>query len=264
MYPFFVDLEQQYINLTIDEPKSSAADWNQDGYLIKKKLMPEDLMISYEDCWLRHNAERLTGWPHCTPYREHQELLEILSYKGIHDTMKELISEPAGVHLNLTGWVSTTRNWHQDTYLNPPGVGDYYCAVWIALDDIHPDSGPFQFVPGSHMWRTVTREKVLARLPQEKQDHNWPRHSEELLTDVFEHQIKKRNAEVVSYLPKRGDVLFWHGRLLHRGSLPNNESLLRKTLIAHYSGIKHRKDMPPAQRYKDGWFFPIDDNSMMR
>jgi len=258
-----MDLDKQYLELTIKEPEPSPADWNENGYLIKKKLMPEDLMIAYEDCWLRENSQRLDGWPYCTPYREHQEILEILSFLGLHETMEQLIGEPSGVHLNLTGWVSTTRNWHQDTYLNPPGVGDYYCAVWIALDTIHPDSGPFQFVPGSHMWRTVTRQKILTRLPKEKRNHMWPKYSEELLTDVFENQIKTRNAEVVTYLPERGDVLFWHGRLLHRGSLPNDDKILRKTLIAHYSGIGHRSDMPPAQKYKDGWFFPVNDKNVL-
>lgn len=256
-----MDFDKQYLELTIDEPKPSPADWNENGYLIKEKFIPEDLMDAYEDCWLRENSERLTGWPYCTPYREHKEILDILSFKGLHETMESLIGEPAGVHLNLTGWVSTTRNWHQDTYLNPPGVDDYYCAVWIALDDIHPDSGPFQFVPGSHMWRTVTQEKVMSKLPKEKRNHLWPTHSEELLTDVFEYQINKRNAEVVTYLPKRGDVLFWHGRLLHRGSYPNDKTILRKTVIAHYSGINHRKDMPAAQKYRDGWFFPVDDKN---
>lgn len=256
-----MDLDERYVSLTVDGPEPSRADWNADGFVIKKNFIPEELMQRYEECWVRNNSERPGGWPYATPYRDHPEILEILSYSGLHDTMRELIGEPAGLHLNLTGWVSTTRNWHQDTYLNPPGVGDYYCAVWIALDEIHPDSGPFQFVPGSHMWRTVTQEKVMSKLPPEKRNHLWPTHSEELLTEVFEHQIEKRGAEVVSYLPKRGDVLFWHGRLLHRGSLPKDSSLMRKTLIAHYSGINHRKDMPKAQPYKDGWFFPVDDGN---
>jgi len=124
-------------DLTIPAPPPGPADWNDDGFVIKKKFLPEELMQSYENCWLEHNANRKTGWDYCTPYRDHPEVLEILSYKGIHDTIEGLIGEPGGVHLNLTGWVSTTRNWHQDTYLNPPHVGDYYVAVWIALETIN-------------------------------------------------------------------------------------------------------------------------------
>jgi ectoine hydroxylase-related dioxygenase (phytanoyl-CoA dioxygenase family) len=230
-------------------------------------------MTAYEKCWIENNAEiidgemsmiRPGGWPDCTPYRRHPEVMDILMYKEIHETMEELIGEPAGVHLNLTGWTSTTRNWHQDTYLNPPHVGDYYVAIWIALETIHPDAGPFQLVPGSHKWRTVTQEKILSALSPDERDYQWPRYSERLLTPIFEHIIEERNAEVLTYLPERGDVLFWHGRLLHRGSKPNVPGMVRKSLIAHFSGINHRQDMPKAIKQDSGWYFPIDGGNTGR
>jgi ectoine hydroxylase-related dioxygenase (phytanoyl-CoA dioxygenase family) len=264
---------EQYESLTIPAPEPSAADWNENGFVIKKGLLPEELMTAYEKCWIENNAEiidgemsmiRPGGWPDCTPYRRHPEVMDILMYKEIHETMEELIGEPAGVHLNLTGWTSTTRNWHQDTYLNPPHVGDYYVAIWIALETIHPDAGPFQLVPGSHKWRTVTQEKILAALSPDERDYQWPRYSERLLTPIFEHIIEERNAEVLTYLPERGDVLFWHGRLLHRGSKPNVPGMVRKSLIAHFSGINHRQDMPKAIKQDSGWYFPIDGGNTGR
>ena len=265
--------EKQYEELTIPPPDPSSADWNENGFVIKKGLVPEQLMVDYERCWIEHNAEivdgnlnmiRPGGWPDCTPYRRHPEVMEILMNEGISSTIEELIGEPGGVHLNLTGWKTTTRNWHQDTYLNPPHVGDYYVAIWVALETINPDSGPFQLIPGSHMWRTVTQEKILAELPEDKRDYRWPKHSEEVLTPLFEYIIESRNAEILTYLPERGDVLFWHGRLLHRGSLAKNPSLPRRSLIAHYSGINHRQDMPTAEQHGSGWYFPIDGGNTGR
>jgi hypothetical protein len=32
----------------------------------------------------------------------------------------------------------------------------------------------------------------------------------------------------------------------------------RKSLIAHYSGINHRQDMPTAKSHNGGWYFPIE------
>jgi ectoine hydroxylase-related dioxygenase (phytanoyl-CoA dioxygenase family) len=267
------ELTEQYYNLTIPPPEPGPADWNDDGFVIEKGLIPEELMEQYEACWIENNAKyvdgnfemtRPGGWPDCTPYRRHSEVMEILMYKGISKTIEELIGEPAGVHLNLTGWVTTTRDWHQDTYLNPPHVGDYYAAVWIALETINPDSGPFQFVPGSHRWRTVTQEKILSVLPEEKRDYRWPTYSEEILTPIFANQIISTKSEVVTYLPERGDVLFWHGRLLHRGSLPRVNGMPRKSLIAHYSGINHRQDMPKAVSHGAGWYFPVDGGNVGR
>lgn len=251
-------------DLTVLPPEKGPADWNDEGVVIFKQLMPGYLMSAYEDRWILENRERNDrpgGWPDCTPYRRHLPLLDLLSFHGLHVRLKELLGEPAGVHLNLTGWVSTERNWHQDTYLNPPHVGDYYAAVWIALADIHPDSGPFQYVPGSHRWPVVTREKILAALEPHERDHRWPKFSERLLTELFEREIVERGAEVVTYLPKLGDVLIWHGRLVHRGSKPKVQGMERRALIAHYSGIDHRQDMPEARVHNSGFYFPIDGGS---
>lgn len=265
--------KNQYEQLSVPAPPPGPADWNDDGFVIKKSFLPEELMQDYEACWIDNNAEyvngklefvRPGGWPDCTPYRRHEEVMNILTYRGISETIEQLIGEPGGVHLNLTGWVTTTRNWHQDTYLNPKHVGDYYVAIWVALETINPDSGPFQLVPGSHRWPTVTQEKILAALPPEKRDYKWPTYSEEILTPIFESEIKRRNAEVFTYLPDRGDVLFWHGRLLHRGSMPNIPNTPRKSLIAHYSGINHRTDMPKAEKSGDGWYFPVSGGNTGR
>ena len=103
-----------------------------------------------------------------------------------------------------------------------------------------------------------TADGGLAALPEDQRDYRWPRFSENVLTPIFTHEIERRNAEILTYLPERGDVLFWHGRLLHRGSKPNDSTIPRRSLIAHYSGINHRQDMPKALKHNDGWYFPID------
>lgn len=251
-------------SLTDPAPDFSVLDWNEDGFVIHKSFFPEELMVNYENCWLKENSERKMGWPDPIPYTRHPELLEILTWGPLSSLLESLITEPAGLHLNLTGWQSTERDWHQDSYLNPAHVGDYYAAVWIALDDIHPDSGPFQFVPGSHRWPQVSNKKILAALEPHERDHRWPKYSERILTPLFEEEIVKRGNNVVTHLPSRGDLLVWHGRLMHRGSRPNVPGMERKSLIAHYSGIHHRHDMPKAKRRPGGgWYFPLSTNLEM-
>lgn len=252
-------------DLTEPAPPVGPRDWNDQGVVVIKNFFPEHLMESYENLWLVVNGpegqNRPMGWPDPIPYMRHRELLDILTYAPLAGLLEELIGEPAGLHLNLTGWVSTERDWHQDSYLNPSHVGDYYAAVWIAFADINPDSGPFQYVPGSHRWPQVSNEKILNALEPNERDHRWPKHSERILTPLFEQEIVERGNNVVSHLPSRGDLLVWHGRLMHRGSRPNVPGMERRSLIAHYSGIKHRGDMPKAQRNADGgYFFPLSTN----
>jgi len=181
------------------------------------------------------------------------ELRDVSLYPPLMNLMESLIGEEMGLHLNLTGWVSTERNWHQDDYLNPPYINSWYAAVWIALDDIHEDSGPFEFVPGSHRWPLMRSHKVRMFLTPEERDHdNWPGLAERFVNDVAEEEIVKRGLKTKKFLAKKGDLLIWHGRLMHRGSYPNIPGMERKTLISHYSGISHRVDMPIVDRTSEG------------
>ena len=74
-------------DLTIPAPDPGPADWNDDGFVIKKGFLPEDLMVAYEQCWIEHNETRPGGWPDCTPYRRHPEVMNILTHHNINDTI---------------------------------------------------------------------------------------------------------------------------------------------------------------------------------
>lgn len=252
-------------------PAPSLADWNADGVLYLPRFFSDDRLAPYcrewkaahgyrgfgdEDGLPIIHADRPHGWPEACPYMRHDALRALCCDGDLADVLEMLTGDTMAVNLNLTGWVSTQRNWHADSYLNEPEVGDWYAAVWVALGDIHPESGVFQYVPGSHRWPQVTRE-TIARY-YDLADPLWPKHSEGILTDLFEHEIAERDARIVAHVPRRGDVLVWHGRLLHRGSTPRQDDALRPALIAHYSGVHHRPQMPAALAHEaGGWFFPI-------
>jgi hypothetical protein len=252
--------------------------WAENGVVILPKLLPEHLLSAYEDEWLAEHGgpwavlgdpstyDSPMGWQYATPYMNFPHLRALCCSYELAKVMQELISEPAGVHLNLTGWQSTRRNWHFDQYLNEPYVGAFYVAIWIALDDISADSGPFEYIPGSHKWwPPISQVKMREALGADGVGPDWPTHSERILTPLFEQEIADRGLQPTQFLASRGDVLFWHGRLLHRGAIPNDPDLERRSLIAHYSGITHRPDMPPAVQHQDGgWFFPLGGRQPVR
>jgi ectoine hydroxylase-related dioxygenase (phytanoyl-CoA dioxygenase family) len=188
------------------------------------------------------------------------EIKDLCLHKPLCDKLEELIGEPMSMHLNLMGWISTERNWHQDDYLNPPGVDGWYVTVWMALDDIHPNAGPFEYVPGSHKWDLVRRNKVLKYLtPEEAKKNSWPKTSERFLTRLFEEQVASKGVESKKFIAVKGDVLIWHSRLMHRGSNPVDKDLTRKTIITHYCGINHRSDMPFFKHHnQSGYYFVLD------
>lgn len=232
--------------------------WRERGFLILRDFIPARLTEPY--CRLRERLRSPGGWSCPTPYMHFGELRDLGCYRPLADKLKELFSEDMGMHLNLTGWVSTERNWHQDDYLNPPFVDSWYAAVWFALDDIRPESGPFEFIPGSHAWPLLRGEKVRALLtPEERESPAWPKHSERVLDGLFEAEIAARGVRTETFLARRGDVLLWHGRLAHRGSRPRVPGTPRKAMIAHYSALSKRADMPRHARHPGGgWYFELD------
>ncbi|MCB2082133.1 MAG: phytanoyl-CoA dioxygenase family protein [Rickettsiales bacterium] len=238
------------------------------GFLILENFLPKKELNAYIK--EREKLKLPGGYPTPIPYMNVDQIKDLCLIKPLADKLEELFDKPMGMHLNLTGWVSTERNWHQDEYLNPPGVDGWYVAVWMALDDIHPDAGPFEYVPGSHKWDLVRRDKVLEWIePEERKRDTWPKTSERFLTELFEKEVKKHGIESRKFIAKKGDVLIWHSRLMHRGTKPNNPDLERRTIITHFSAIDKRPDMAKPIQHKDGgYYFPFKaagqpDNSMM-
>jgi hypothetical protein len=98
-------------------------------------------------------------------------------------------------------------------------------------------------------------ERIREMLPPEHQGSDWPRHAEAFVTPIFDAKIEESGLPVRAFHARKGDVLLWHGRLAHRGSLARKPDLLRPALIAHYSSIVRRKEMPIHHRHRDGEFY---------
>jgi Phytanoyl-CoA dioxygenase (PhyH) len=232
--------------------------WRDEGVVIKRNFIPEPLVDAY--CAVRETLRDPGGWRSPTPYMHVPEIRALCLYPPLMNLMKDLVGGDMFMHLNLTGWVTTSRNWHQDDYLNPDFVNGWYCAAWFALDEIHADSGPFEYVPGSHRWPILRQAKVKALLTRAERRiadpttgaEYWPKLAERVTTKAFETKIARTGSKTIPFLGNKGDVLIWHSRLAHRGSLARDKSRLRKAIISHYSAIGHRPDMPKLDTNETG------------
>lgn len=224
-----------------------------DNYIAARAQLPQDR---------RQPTNYWKGWHFPTSYLVSPTMLSLGLCPQLSEPLSVLLNESPLLHLALTGWVSTERNWHQDSYLNPPNVWSSYVAAWVALEDINRNAGPFEFVPGSHRWEVLRQDKLFNKIGQEMATNpSWPSLTQEEVARICEDKIKEMGVKPLSFLPKKGDVLLWHSNLLHRGTEPKNSELLRKALILHYSGVSKRVDMNPVERYRGGFYFkgPTDD-----
>ncbi|MEA1674504.1 phytanoyl-CoA dioxygenase family protein [Nitrospirillum sp. BR 11163] len=237
--------------------------WREEGVAILKGFLPNDLLDPY--IARREQVGRPGGWRSPTPYMQVEELRRICLHPPLMGLLNSLVGEEMLLHLNLTGWVSTERDWHQDEYLSPPFVNSWYAAVWIALDRIHPDAGPFEYIPGSHRWPLLRGARVRQFMTDEERRlaavtdsgyDAWPSVTQSYVAPIVEAEIARRGVEKRAFLAEKGDVLVWHGRLMHRGSPARQPGLERRSLIAHYTGVNHRPDMPD-RRFEGGGQYAV-------
>ena len=104
-------------------------------------------------------------------------------------------------------------------------------AAWLALEDIHPASGPLVFYPGSH--RTGLWDFPQLGLPNGNLSTAIPMYAryEQRLQSVIETLGLK--AKLASDIPA-GDTFVWAASLLHGGSEVQDPNRTRLSQVTHY------------------------------
>lgn len=106
----------------------------------------------------------------------------------------------------------------------------YLIAAWIALEDIQVDSGPLFYYPASHKLPYVMNADYDTGNTKFKLGGETYKRYEEKIASV----VKASGLKPHYFLPQKGDVLIWHGNLLHGGSPVKDKSLTRKSQVGHY------------------------------
>jgi len=107
--------------------------------------------------------------------------------------------------------------WHQDAFYfpfdGPPQIG-----LWLAVTEARLDNGPLWVLPGSH------REPVHNAVRDSRKHANYG------YVEIVDHDM----SEAVPVLMAQGDLLIFHGHLMHR-STDNESGDLRAAMVYHYA-----------------------------
>jgi len=118
---------------------------------------------------------------------------------------------------------------HQDTAYVVVSSPVELMASWIALEDCVAGSGELQYYPGSQRMP----EFLFAGGKNWNQERDGADQHERFLASVHE-RAQAQGLELTSFLPKKGDVLFWSADLAHGGSPILNRKATRRSLVCHY------------------------------
>lgn len=149
--------------------------------------------------------------------------------------LRHVFQESPVVLQSLTFWRGSEQPPHLDyPYVRTQTRLPHLAASWTPLEDIHADAGPLAYYPGSH------REGVIApfdwgggSLVFEADNERTP----DDFSGYLREQIASRGLKQEVFLPKRGDVLIWHGNVLHEGTHVNDRARTRKSYVSHYTSL---------------------------
>ena len=208
--------------------------WSRKGFLQLKNYFSHeqaeevnkavDELITQKHLPVTHDNKLMFGYKHSSVIKNimHAEgLMKLLSF--ILD--KEVVPFQTLNFIKGSGQRAHSDSIHMTTY--PLG---YLIAVWIALEDIHPDSGPLFYYPGSHKLPYLLNDDFANYSSRFKLGNKQYSDYEDVTEDI----IQQSGLQPEVFLAQKGDVLIWHANLIHGGMPVINTALTRKSMVIHY------------------------------
>jgi hypothetical protein len=221
--------------------------FTEHGYIILEGFYPPGLL---DDIWTEYERQVYAGKvPVETYQKESGDLflgrclnphLTVPRLKTLtHDArLLKLLTFLLGVRAapfqTITGFTGSQQLPHSDAiHMTTYPVG-YLTAAWMAFEDIHPDSGPLVYFPGSHkLPYLMTHDIEHDHVDEQYKRTAW-------YNDVYEKEIQRlieeHKLEAKYLCCQKGDVLVWHSNLIHGGSPRKDPQLSRKAMVGHFFG----------------------------
>jgi len=149
--------------------------------------------------------------------------------------LRALFERPPLAFQSLSFETGTEQPMHQDTAFVRVRPAMEFVGSWIALEDIDPRSGPFEYYEGSHRFDDFPFPGGDKHMPPD-----WA--GEQSYLAWLHDQAARRGLTRTAHHPRKGDVIVWHADLAHGGSLRRDPTATRRSLVTHYCPI----DAEPA------------------
>ncbi len=245
--------------------------WREHGYVVLENVLPENWLDKFweevEDTIENHHKYDVTALIDGSSYQEPKALKDIpkeklqsigarindyhnasigakriMTNQHIVTFLKIALAPELTAFQSLVFKYSSQQPTHQDFPWVTSKIPSHLAAAWIPCEDVHPDSGPLYYYPGSHKLPKFNfgRSGYLYK-------NNISLFSPLDFSKYLDKTCEQYGIEKKVLLIKKGDVLIWHGALAHGGSLIKNPEMTRKSFVCHYSSIeaqpKHRSEL---------------------
>jgi hypothetical protein len=221
----FIDLESQS-NLA-----GNQHTWENEGWAVLKGAITDDNVINsiVNDTKFQNMEGRLQDMWSWNPGAK-----SIALDGRIQSWLRRLVGRNVRPMQTLNFKYGTSQRIHSDLIHFSTFPQGLMLGVWVALEDIHVDSGPLLVYPGSHKTPMVYFDDLGINSTALSQQGT-------LLEKGYAQYEQKLQEQVLSKLPppkmgiiKKGDAFVWNGNLYHGGSPIVDPSRTRMSQVTHY------------------------------
>ncbi len=242
--PDRIALKVQRGELTPQEAEN-CQHWADHGYLTLPKLIEErivdEVWAAYEKA-IQAGKIRLPPEPageddrypgrYLNPHKKSGAFCQLLKHPGLLRSIQMLMEREPKPLQTIASHKGSQQGLHSDSIHMTTYPLGYLSAAWIAFEDIHPDSGPLEYYPGSHRLPYVFSKDVgisEAEFRSEGYTSYHEKYEPYIRQLIATHELKPSY-----FLARKGDVLIWHANLIHGGSPRRNLQLSRRAVVCHF------------------------------
>lgn len=158
------------------------------------------------------------------------EVIKLACHKEILSVLKNLYGEMPIPFQTLNFKRGSQQPFHSDSVHFNSIPSGFMCGVWIAFEDIHPDAGPLEYFPKSHLFPYLSLNDINLSLDKIIEEE----HPQKFFEPIWEELLRSKDLNREFLLASKGDVFIWHANLIHGGSIIKNKSLTRWSQVNHY------------------------------
>lgn len=224
---------------------ASCRSWRRDGYLhitgfhdsrfldqvwlaVEEAIEAGHLPVTLDTMTERGPWEgRAQDMHHIVPL-----LADLLRHQATLDLIELLLGRTPRPFQTISFFAGSEQAAHSDSVHMATYPEGYLVGAWVAMEDIHKDSGPLVYYPGSHQL-PYQLSKAAGISAKESLTRFYEAYAQKYEPFV-ESVIERENLEPVIHTPRKGDLLLWHANLLHGGTARADKELSRKSVVCHY------------------------------
>ncbi|GAC1658376.1 MAG: hypothetical protein NVS4B13_01220 [Candidatus Elarobacter sp.] len=222
-----------------------ARDFQRDGYVVLERFFEPDRLQAvwnaYENA-LATGAVTVPPEPiapedvlpgrSLNPHHAVPEIAQVLHDPALVGIVAMLFGARVRPFQTIMGHKGSQQREHSDSIHMTTYPLGYLAGAWIAFEDIHPDSGPLVYYPRSHRLPYLLSRDV--GISAEDFAVSGYRTYHDRYEPALAETLAREGLEPRTFDARNGDVLLWHGNIVHAGSPRRDPLRSRKALVCHY------------------------------